>query len=95
MKKTGRAEEEIAIKGTNWLGKPMVPTYRGNRICEYPKCNTVLSIYNKNKFCFLHATKFRWEKYGQEQKENAKKKAKKGMKKRKRNKNGKYKMFTL
>jgi len=81
MKRAGETTEEIAIAGTNWLGKPLIPIYKEKRICEYPKCNTVLSIYNKNKFCFLHATKSRLEKHEQEHKESAKKKAKKGMKK--------------
>ena len=29
--------------------------YTTGRVCEFDSCETVISIYNKKKYCFLHA----------------------------------------
>ena len=30
--------------------------YTSGRVCEFDSCETVISVYNKKKYCFLHAT---------------------------------------
>ena len=53
-----RTEDDITIRtGIGWVGKSVNPTYKENRICKEPNCNTVLSIYNKDRYCFFHGTK--------------------------------------
>ena len=29
--------------------------YTSGRVCEFDTCETVISMYNKKKYCFLHA----------------------------------------
>ena len=29
--------------------------YTSGRVCEFDSCETVISVYNKKKYCFLHA----------------------------------------
>jgi len=33
---------------------PRSPTSSPGRVCEAEDCNTLLSIYNRSKFCWLH-----------------------------------------
>ena len=28
--------------------------YTSGRVCEFDSCETVISVYNKTKYCFLH-----------------------------------------
>jgi hypothetical protein len=35
----------------------IVKTNKKRRICRWPNCTTVLSIYNMNKYCFAHGMK--------------------------------------
>lgn len=40
------------------------PRHR-TRVCHYPGCDTILSIYNKNKYCHAHqfiVEDMKWEK---------------------------------
>ena len=29
--------------------------YTSGRVCEFDSCETVISVYNKKKYCFLHS----------------------------------------
>ena len=39
------------VKPGVWRSKK----YTTGRVCEFDSCETVISIYNKKKYCFLHA----------------------------------------
>lgn len=46
---------ELRPIGSNLTGKPS-KTYREDRICDEPECQTVLSKYNPTFRCCLHQT---------------------------------------
>jgi hypothetical protein len=50
------------IQTTDWeYGNHKLRSIRARRKCKYPKCSTVLSIYNMSKYCFRHEKQIRME----------------------------------
>lgn len=48
----------IYVKGRkNYQVTRSAKTFGEDRLCEFTKCKTVLSKYNKQEFCFLHSKK--------------------------------------
>jgi hypothetical protein len=47
-----RGEETIVAEPPAYGRAPR--TYKRGRVCKEPGCRTMLSIYNKSKYCYAH-----------------------------------------
>jgi len=85
MKRVYKINNNILTRrGIDWINKPIIKTYKENRLCKYPECMAELSIYNDGRYCFFHATKVIQEQFKEEAEKYAKKQGKKNKKMRER-----------
>ena len=47
------SEQSVGAHSLNGSQRPS-RAFKAGRVCRYPGCGTVLSIYNDGKFCYTH-----------------------------------------
>jgi hypothetical protein len=48
------SERAVAATGIGTGASRASKAYKAGRVCSHDGCETVLSIYNKGKFCYQH-----------------------------------------
>jgi hypothetical protein len=53
-----RAERSLRLRSDNnggeWVEEAVVPSSDPGRRCQYPECETMLSVYNSGVLCWKH-----------------------------------------